>query len=167
MRTPEEIQAAMNTLATAFANPGQAPAAPAATATNAITANQKKSQYWASLGFISDLEKVQAHDLRGVAYLFESGFPVDNIKEKMESPSKDPANTLFNFGIQCKNEMRADIANAIDGLEAGDWRVVCLTDEPIEGDPVLLVRRLDPMGKKAGQTLEEVESHRTRVRKTF
>lgn len=164
MRTPEEIANAVNTLSAVITG---APQAPVATASNAVTDKQKKSQYWASLGFISDLEKLQAHDLRGVAYLFESGFAVDNIKEKFESPSKDASATVFNFGVQCKNEMRADIATAISGLEAGDWRVLALTDEPIEGDPVLLVRRLDPTGKKAGQTIEEVEAHRQKARKTF
>lgn len=163
MRNVEELTKAVDTLRNALATTG----APAASATNAVTDNKKKSQYWASLGFIASLEKLEAHDLRGVAYLFESGFPVDNIKEKMESPSKDENATLYNFSVQCKNEMRCDIANAIEGLEAGDWRVVCLTEEPIEGDPVLLVKRLDPMGKKAGQTMEQVEAHRAKVRKTF
>jgi hypothetical protein len=52
-------------------------------------------------------------------------------------------------------------------LSAETFKALALTDDPQAGDPILVVRRLDPNNKKAETTLAKTLASRTKVRKTF
>ena len=164
MRTENQINEAMATLQAAFGNKATVPVPATAPAT---VTDKKASQYWAHLGYILDLDMLSQHNIKGLTYLFESGFPVDSIKEKVENFSSNEEAVIYNTGVQVKNTLRADIIAAMEDLECGDFKALALTDDPQAGDPILVVRRLDPNNKKAETTLAKTLASRTKVRKTF
>lgn len=161
MRTDAQINEAMATLQAVFGKP-------AVPATAPMTVTEKKaSQYWAHLGFITNLDLLQEHNIKGLTYLFESGFPVDGIKDKLENFSTNEEAVEYNEQIGLKNGIRADIIAAMADLECGDFKAVALTDDPANGDPILVIRRLDPNNKRAEINLKKTLSMRTQARKTF
>lgn len=114
--------------------------APAPT-TATVDSNKKKSQYWCYDGIIMNLEKLSNHAEGGVAFLFESGYPIDDTEKRIEAIPKneDSANR-----IRALNDMRAERYTVMcEGLDAGDFKVLYYgRDEPQVGDYVKVIRRL-------------------------